>query len=189
VGRACPLDLGGFEGRAAVDGSCVALGRPVCLAVVVSFIREFTVSRAKNAYASTVPAFLWLADRVVTSFEHVLRDFEDGPEWSREMHYLEIGRVVEKLDGEALEEYVNTSLRTHRNTHFHAWDFDGFAELLFRARTVVGVDYDIQEVISTGHHELISVIQKPYAKATSLDSLRAGFASRREDIHAHQASS
>jgi hypothetical protein len=33
------------------------------------------------------------------------------------------------------------------------------------------------------------VIQKPYAKATSLDSLRAGFASRREDIHAHQASS
>lgn len=129
------------------------------------------------------------AGRMVTSFEHVLRDFEDGPEWSREEHYLEIGRVIEKLDGEALEEYVNTSLRTRRTPHFHAWDFDAFAELLFRARTVVGVDYDILEVISTGHHELISVIQKPYAKATSLDSLRAGFASRREGIHAHRASS
>lgn len=282
----------------------MVLGCPVFPILVVSYIREFTVSRAKNAYASAIPSFLWLADRLLslrrprirralvahfhvkgrgleigamatptnlpvgsrvryvdvqppasyrkqaeyapyrlvepvviddaerlskfedasqdfivachvlehlenpigalgsffrvlkpggklilaipdkrytrdagrmlTSFEHVLRDFEEGPEWSREEHYRETGRVIEQLDGEALEEHVSTSLRTRRNTHFHVWDFDNFAELLLRARSVIGVDYDIQEVISAGQNELISVMQRPRGKATSLNTSATG---------------
>ena len=105
------------------------------------------------------------AGRILTSFEHVLRDFEEGPECSREEHYREIGRVIQELEGEALEEHVRSCLRTHRNTHFHVWDFDNFTELLLRARAVIGVDYDIQEVISTGQDELISVMQKPRGRA------------------------
>lgn len=59
--------------------------------------------------------------RPVTPLWHIVRDLEEGPEWSRRGHYLDYGANVDRAsDVEALaDEYE----RIKQNIHFHVWDF------------------------------------------------------------------
>lgn len=92
--------------------------------------------------------------RCVTPFDHVVRDYREGPAWSLADHYREIGVVRRNLSGEALNRFVASQLETDAHTHFHVWDPESFLHMLLSGRRIIGAHYEILEFASYGHETL-----------------------------------
>jgi predicted SAM-dependent methyltransferase len=96
-------------------------------------------------------------DREVTSLSHVLRDLEEGPDWSRATHYREWAVHVDKAadaEGNAAK-----LLADDYSIHFHVWTPVAFGELLEHARDVLGMPFSIEELQGNGH-EFIAILRR-----------------------------
>ena len=72
--------------------------------------------------------FSFDAGRPCTTIEHLMRDFSEGPEWSKRQHFEEWSRLVNKrTDEREIEQEVAHLLDIDYSIHFHVW---GAAELL-----------------------------------------------------------
>ena len=61
-------------------------------------------------------------DRPVTPIEHLMRDFQEGPTWSRRPHYEEWTRLVNKVTDEGRSRREVEDLMAKRTAiHFHVW--------------------------------------------------------------------
>jgi SAM-dependent methyltransferase len=96
-------------------------------------------------------------ERPLTTLEHFVRDYKEGPAWSRADHFREVGRIRRGLSGAELEGWVAASVANDAHTHFHVWDPDSFLRFLLEGKTVLGRNYDIREFASYGH-ELLAVL-------------------------------
>jgi predicted SAM-dependent methyltransferase len=68
--------------------------------------------------------------RPVTGWEHVRRDFLQGPESSRSGHYEEWMQLVEAVEPQWVEERARYAQELGRRIHFHVWSRDDFRSLL-----------------------------------------------------------
>lgn len=66
--------------------------------------------------------------RANTPLAHFLKDFEEGPDWSRQEHYDDWVHHAEGLDGPARQQRVAEMLASRANIHFHVWDFNTMAQ-------------------------------------------------------------
>src|SRR5687767_1804491 len=72
--------------------------------------------------------FTFDVDRPCTTVEHLTRDFVEGPEWSRQQHFREWVRLVNKrTDEDQAAEEVRDLIDMNYSIHFHVW---GAAELI-----------------------------------------------------------
>ena len=72
--------------------------------------------------------FSFDVDRPCTTVEHLMRDFSEGPAWSKRQHFDEWSRLVNKRTGDRqVEEEVAHLIDIDYSIHFHVW---GAAELL-----------------------------------------------------------
>lgn len=72
--------------------------------------------------------------RAVTPLSHLIRDFEEGPEWSLRSHYLDYAINVDRPpDPPALAAHYE---RNRQNIHFHVWDFAAMTEMFNYAASV-----------------------------------------------------
>ena len=69
------------------------------------------------------------ATRSVTEFDHLIKDYQDGPETDDEEHYREWFSHIDKLEGDVLEAKVKQSVSEKANIHFHVWDRAAIREL------------------------------------------------------------
>ena len=67
--------------------------------------------------------FTFDVEREVTPLEHLIRDHEEGPDWSLRDHYEEWVRLVDKIDGEERKAKIATMLEQRSNIHFHVWEY------------------------------------------------------------------
>jgi|SRR5687768_4776351 len=88
--------------------------------------------------------FTFDVDRPVTTFAHVLRDYEEGPEWSAPGHYEEWVRVVSKLSDEEAEKNIQELMGKEVWIHFHVWTQYEMFELLENARKKLGLSFEIE---------------------------------------------
>jgi predicted SAM-dependent methyltransferase len=96
-------------------------------------------------------------DRDVTPLGHLIRDRQDGPSWSRDQHYLEWARHVDKAsDPEAHARELESA---DYSIHFHVWTPDAFVELLDHARTVEELPFETVELVPNGF-EFIAVMRR-----------------------------
>jgi SAM-dependent methyltransferase len=93
--------------------------------------------------------------RPLTSFEHLVRDYEEGPEWSYEEHLYESGRLNHELEGEALEAFVAKIKSQDGHTHFHVWNAETFLDFIVRAKAYLKLPVSLKEYASYGHETLI----------------------------------
>jgi len=99
-------------------------------------------------------------DRPVTSYEHLKRDFEEGPAWSRQGHYEEYVRLVTKTVGEeAFREQTNRLLLMDYSIHFHVWTELEIVELLWRLRAELGFPFDTR-LAYQHRNEVICILKK-----------------------------
>jgi SAM-dependent methyltransferase len=99
-------------------------------------------------------------DRPCTTFEHILADFQNGPEGSRGSHYLEWIRLVEKAPEAEVENRLHVLLdELHYSIHFHVWSQFEVLSMLERARGVVALNYEI-ECFKANGDECISILRR-----------------------------
>jgi len=82
--------------------------------------------------------FTFDRDRPPTALSHVVRDHRDGPQGSREEHYLEWARAVEGRTGDDARARAEELRRARYSIHYHVWDHDALAELLEHCQRLPG---------------------------------------------------
>jgi SAM-dependent methyltransferase len=103
--------------------------------------------------------FTFDAERPRHDFEHVLRDYREGPTVSRTQHYREAGQHYQDLEGEALEAWVSENEANGSDIHFHVWTQADMFEMLSRLQIELGFPFDLEATSKTGL-EVIFVLKK-----------------------------
>ncbi len=97
-------------------------------------------------------------DRPVTSLEHLLRDHEEGPAWSRREHFEEYVRLALGVtDPFECDLRVEHLLATDYSIHYHVWTQKELAELLTAVMDDLGFEI---ELFLKRKYELITVLRK-----------------------------
>lgn len=104
--------------------------------------------------------FTFDVERDVTPFEHLLRDHEEGPAWSRRGHYEEVARLVMGVSDELkVREFVEQNIEHVGHTHFHVWTQAEMFEMLAALRKRGGFEFDVLASAAAGN-ETIFVLGK-----------------------------
>lgn len=112
-------------------------------------------------------------NREPTSIEHLVRDYEQGPAWSRQMAYREFATLfvangMDKglfpkhagADKLAFEDRVAQELeQANYSIHFHAWTMLGMIELFTHLRSYIDIAFEI-ELIQKNFDEVVFVFRK-----------------------------
>ena len=125
-----------------------------------TLLNFFRVLREGGFLYMAIPdkRFTFDVDRPVTTLQHLIRDHAEGPAHSREAHYREWVRLVDKASGIAGEEALYKE-RTEKNysIHFHVWRQQDMAELIAYMHTLT--DFEELEQVTLGW-ECIFVLRK-----------------------------
>ena len=100
--------------------------------------------------------------RPVTPIEHMLADYEQGPERSRREHYDEWARLVLVEEGEAEEDSEAKARRLEAerySIHMHIWTQAEFLRLILACRERLGEPFELEAAARQGI-ELIVVLRK-----------------------------
>ncbi len=96
--------------------------------------------------------------RPVTSIEHLLRDHAEGPEWSRDQHFEEWARLVNKTAEAEVAEQTTELMRMNYSIHFHVWTPFEMLELVRELRKMVA--FEIELCLMHDGVEVIFVLRK-----------------------------
>jgi predicted SAM-dependent methyltransferase len=100
-------------------------------------------------------------DRPSTSYEHLVRDHEDGPAASRAAHYEEVVRLGIKVQGEAaIATKVQELTAQNFRIHFHCWSQTDFLQLLCALQARAGFPrFDVAEFVAN-EREMVVVLRR-----------------------------
>jgi predicted SAM-dependent methyltransferase len=107
-----------------------------CQNPILAFQNLFRILKVGGILYMAVPdkRFTFDADRPCTTIEHLMRDFTEGPAWSKREHFEEWSRLVNKREREdQVEEEVRHLMSIDYSIHYHVW---GAAELMELVRTL-----------------------------------------------------
>jgi GT2 family glycosyltransferase/predicted SAM-dependent methyltransferase len=95
--------------------------------------------------------------RPVTPFAHLLRDYREGPAWSKAAHFEEWATLAEDehIKGRSAE----TLMAIDYSIHFHVWTQSEVLELLARLQTELAFEFDVETVVANAI-EVIAVLRK-----------------------------
>ena len=100
------------------------------------------------------------ADRPVTTVEHVIRDYEEGPDWSKRQHFEEWVRFINKAADESqVKGQADTLMEMEYSIHFHVWTQWEMFDFLAAFRKRLGLCFDIESFLKNGH-ECIFILRK-----------------------------
>jgi SAM-dependent methyltransferase len=116
-------------------------------------------------------------DRDLTTFEHLLSDYENGPAGSRFGHYLEISEKLFGLAGAEARGFAEQLDEDGLDAHFHVWEQHTAMEMILRCKTQLGFPLEIL-VNSNYPNETLFILRKidpavplPRPETTSLFSV------------------
>jgi len=107
--------------------------------------------------------------RPLTTFEHVLKDYENGPNISYDSHFAEWVELVNNTPKEEQEQRIKKLKDMNYAIHFHVWDRKSFDEFLTKTNAVMGNSFQILDYISVDN-ENIAILQK--IKSIQIDDHR-----------------
>ena len=98
------------------------------------------------------------AERPVTTLEHLMRDYHEGPAWSRRQHFEEWTRLVNKVqDDAAAETEIAQNMAIDYSIHYHVWTQSEMLELLVAFREMVS--FEVELCLKNGP-EVIFILRK-----------------------------
>jgi SAM-dependent methyltransferase len=129
------------------------------IATVETFLR---VTKPGGCIFMAIPDKRYTFDRKreVTPFAHIREDYRLGPEWSDREHYEDWARnVCEFPDEEAARRYVDESVATLANIHFHVWTQAEMVEMFLGMKREFGFPFDMEAAIQSDD-EVVVVLRK-----------------------------
>jgi SAM-dependent methyltransferase len=116
-------------------------------------------------YAVPDKRYTFDVERPLTSFDHLVRDDQEGPQVSRIQHFEEWARLVNKVPLELLEEHVSELIRTRYSIHFHVWDRPRFESFLSQVGDYLGHSFRVEH-FSQNENEMIAVLRRDSSRAS-----------------------
>ncbi len=99
-------------------------------------------------------------DRPVTSLEHLLKDYQEGSEWSRQYHYEEWVELVEKEQDETKAKWmVKQLMKREFSIHFHVWTGKDFIDFLMMLKRELQFPFSLERVFDN-INETITILKK-----------------------------
>jgi predicted SAM-dependent methyltransferase len=99
-------------------------------------------------------------ERPITSFEHLVRDDQEGATVSRMEHLHEWVQLVSKVtQPDEIERQVRDLDATNYSIHFHVWDADHFRLFIENTNQYLGSPFQI-EYFGRNVNEVITVLRK-----------------------------
>lgn len=94
--------------------------------------------------------------RPLTTFEHLMRDFKEGPGWSRRSHFEEWARLVNKIKGEdEVERHVKALMETNYSIHYHVFITDTMLEFFMGVRKILDRPFELEIFLKSGPEAII----------------------------------
>jgi SAM-dependent methyltransferase len=88
--------------------------------------------------------FTFDVDRPCTTLDHVLRDFSEGPQWSKRQHYEEWTRLVNKqTDPSQANAETEHLIDMKYSIHFHVWSAPELLELVQAVRRIAQFELEL----------------------------------------------
>ena len=103
--------------------------------------------------------YIFDVDRPMTTLDHLIRDYKEGPEWSKVSHYEEYVRLVEKFPQEQVLARQQALINIDYSIHFHVWTSETFSELLFYCQKHLGLGFTI-ELFQQNSIEIVMILRK-----------------------------
>jgi glycosyltransferase involved in cell wall biosynthesis/SAM-dependent methyltransferase len=101
-------------------------------------------------------------DRPVTPLEHLVRDYQAGPETSRISHFEEYIRLVDRVPDPQLSARLRHLLvDMDFSIHFHVWTPTAFTEFLMYCQQELPDPFEI-ELIQSNEAEFITILRKKH---------------------------
>jgi len=97
--------------------------------------------------------------RPLTTVDHLIRDYKEGPEWSKLGHYDEYVRLVDKFPEEQVAERMKYLLDIDYSIHFHVWTSETFPELLAYCQKNLSSSFE-RELFQENSGEMIMILRK-----------------------------
>ena len=132
-----------------------------CQNPILMLQNTFRVLKPKGVLYLAVPdkRFTFDVDRPCTTIEHILRDFAEGPAWSKQQHFEEYIRLVHKCTDEAqAAKEVQHLLDIDYSIHFHVWGAAELLELIGAVQRVI--QFELELFLRNGF-ETIVILRNP----------------------------
>jgi glycosyltransferase involved in cell wall biosynthesis/predicted SAM-dependent methyltransferase len=99
-------------------------------------------------------------DRQVTPIEHLLRDYNEGPTWSKQEHYEEYVTVVDKLQEKiAAEKQTAQLMKDDYRIHYHVWTQMEMLEFFVALKKTLNFPFAIELSCKNGW-KMIFILKK-----------------------------
>jgi predicted SAM-dependent methyltransferase len=99
-------------------------------------------------------------DRPLTSFEHLIRDDQEGIETSRSAHYQEWAQFVcNYTSPEAIASHAEKLSAMSYSIHFHVWNFPAFSDFLAKAQSYLHHTFKLEQ-LQQNYSEIIAILRK-----------------------------
>jgi len=100
--------------------------------------------------------------RPSTSLDHTIRDYREGPVWSRRSAYMEWATLVDGLSPEDAARQADHYMQIGYSIHFHAWPAHGLMEMLLWTARETSARFDI-EFFAAREEENLFILRKAVA--------------------------
>ena len=97
--------------------------------------------------------------RPLTSLDHLIQDYKEGPQWSKLGHYDEYVRLVDKTPEEQVAARMQLLLDLDYSIHFHVWTAETFPEVLAYCQENFSHSFEIEH-LHENCGELIVILRK-----------------------------
>lgn len=98
-------------------------------------------------------------DRPLTDLDHLVRDYKEGPEWSKQSHYQEYACLVDKVPEEQVAARMKLLLDMDYSIHFHVWQPDSFLEMLSYCQGKLSFPFTLEK-FQENDFEFICILKK-----------------------------
>lgn len=131
-----------------------------CENPILALINMLRVLKPSGVIYLAVPdkRFTFDVDREPTDIEHLMRDYEAGPQVSRRSHFEEWVRLVSKVENaeDAIAE-TDRLLQMDYSIHYHVWSHREMLELLLHLEKMLSFEI---ELFLKNNSELIFILRK-----------------------------
>lgn len=133
-----------------------------CQNPILAFSNMLRVLKNGGVIYLAIPdkRFTFDRHRPDTPIDHLVKDYEEGPEWSKSQHYVEWSRYVNHLreDVEVLAR-AQQLMRMDYSIHFHVWSQASMWQFFWMLGRIMPEQFEI-EVCLKYQEEVIWVIRK-----------------------------
>jgi predicted SAM-dependent methyltransferase len=99
-------------------------------------------------------------DRPETSIEHLLRDYQEGPAWSKRQHLEEWTKYVNKLNDDAeIKQQISHLMNINYSIHYHVWTMSGILEIILAMKHELHFPFEL-ELFVKHKDEVVIVLRK-----------------------------